>query len=177
MKSKTIGILSVLAVVLAIGWYTAGSKVSSKEETQPQARPAAGVLVGNSLQQFKLLNVEGQEITVGSPDKVTVINFWATWCPPCRAEMPELDLFAGKRSADINFYAINIQETPETISGYLKQNNLTMPVLLDRQGDIARSFRINAIPTTIIADKQGVIRFRKSGPVTYSELEGVIKDL
>lgn len=177
MKSKTKYILAVLAAVLAIGWYAAGSNVAADEEKQPVARPAAGVLVGNTLQEFTLLNAEGQKSKVGSPGKVTVINFWATWCPPCRAEMPELDVFARKHSADVNFFAINIQEAPDKVSEYLQQNNLTMPVLFDKQGDVARTFRINAIPTTIVADKQGVIRFRKSGPVTLGELEGVIKGL
>lgn len=177
MRSKTRWILAGLVAVLVVGWYASGSTVSSTEETQPTARPATGVLVGNTLQEFTLLNAEGRESKIGIPGTVTVINFWATWCPPCRAEMPELDAFASKRSADVIFYAINIQEPPDKVSGYLQQNNLTMPVLLDRQGDIARMFRINAIPTTLVADKQGVIRFRKSGPVTYKELEGVIKGL
>lgn len=177
MKSKAKWMIAVLAVLLAIGWYAADNMASTNGETQPKERPATGVLVGNALPEFTLLNPAGQESKVGMPGKVTVINFWATWCPPCRAEMPELSLFAGKHSAAVNFYAINIQETPDKVTGYLQQNNLAMPILLDKQGDVARTFRINAIPTTIVADKQGVIRFRKSGPVTNSELEGIIKGL
>ena len=142
---------------------------------QRETRPSEGVLIGNALPGVQLTNLEGKAVKIGSPGKVTVINFWATWCPHCRAELPELENFARKYGSEVNFYAVNIQESRDVVAGYLKQNSLNMPVVLDLQGEIARMFRISAIPTTIVADKQGVIQFRKSGTVTSSELEGVIK--
>lgn len=176
MNRKIIAVI-ILAVALGTVWYLTAGKPPLSAEAPPPARPAAGVLLGNTLPEFQLLSLEGNKLTVGAPGKVTVLNFWATWCPPCRAEMPELDTFAGKYGSIINFYAVNIQESQETVAGFMKQNNLQIPVLLDKDGSVARTFRVSAIPTTVIADKQGVIRFRKSGTVTSAELEDVIKAL
>ena len=170
-RSTIIAGLLIIAAAIA-GWQVFASR-SIPEEQIP--RPASGVLIGNTLAEFKLADLSGKQVSVGIPGKITVINFWATWCPPCRAEMPELEAFALKHGSQIAFYAINIQESRDTVQEFLKQNKLTMPVLLDEQGETARKFRVSAIPTTVISDKQGIIRFRKSGTVTLSELEGIIK--
>jgi thiol-disulfide isomerase/thioredoxin len=178
MKKKII-VFGILIAVLAAGsaWIFYGNLAGRDARPQTNTHPAAGVLVGNRLPQFTLNALAGKEIRVGAPGKATVLNFWATWCPPCRAEMPELEEFSRKYGTQVNFYAINIQEPAEKITEFMQQRNFSMPVLIDKDGETARTFRINAIPTTVIADKQGVIRYRKSGTVTISELEGILKGL
>jgi len=129
------------------------------------------------LTPFNLESLDGSQITVGQPGKITVINFWATWCPPCREEMPELQIFAQKNQQKVNFYAINLQESTEKISVFMNKNQYTMPVLLDKDGGIGKKFQVTAVPTTIITNKQGVIKFRKAGAMTNNELEGIINSL
>ncbi|MCX7781414.1 MAG: TlpA family protein disulfide reductase [Negativicutes bacterium] len=177
MSKRWTYILAVVIIAIAAGWFLRPSNPDVSPSGDKSAKTATGVLVDNRMPEFKLAALDGKQISVGAPGKITVVNFWATWCPPCRAEMPELNEFARKHAAKVNFYAVNIQEPADKVGDFMKQQNFTMPVLLDKEGEVARTFRVSAIPTTIITDKQGVIRYRKSGTVTLSELEGVINGL
>ena len=100
---------------------------------------------------------------------------WATWCPPCRAEMPELNEFAKKHEGEVTFYAVNLQEPKDTVDKFLKDNGFTMPVLLDLKGDAADAYQIRAIPTTYVIDKDGTILLKKIGSATAAELETALK--
>lgn len=170
-------LLIAMCVILAVTglWYIAAH--TGKATKQVQAPVELGVTPGKGFAGFTLADLEGKQVTVGQAGKVAIINFWATWCPPCREEMPELDRFAQKHRKSVDFYAINIQEHSDKVSEFLKQSKYTMTVLLDSDGTVAKNFRISAIPTTIVVDKDGVIKFRKSGPMTMNELEEVMKGL
>jgi thiol-disulfide isomerase/thioredoxin len=133
-----------------------------------------GVNVGEHIPQFSLDSSDGRKFTIGKEEKVTVINFWATWCPPCRAEFPELDKFVKKNGEIVQFDSVDIQEDKLKVEAFLKNAKVSFPVLLDQDGAIAKQFRISAIPTTIIVDAKGIIRYRKSGGVTAEELENII---
>ncbi len=168
-------LLIAMCVILAVTglWYIA---VHTGKATKT-VTAEIGVTPGKQFDGFTLTNLDGKPITVGSSGKVTVINFWATWCPPCREELPELNKFAKKYQQSLAFYAVDIQEDSDKVGEFITKNNYTMTTLLDNDGTVAKNFRISAIPTTIVIDKDGLIKFRKSGPVTMSELEEVIKGL
>ena len=73
-----------------------------------------------------------------------MINFWATWCPPCRAEFPEMDQFAKAHKDRVTFYALNVQESGDKVQSFLQDNGYTLPVLLDRDGRAARLYSVRA---------------------------------
>ena len=111
---------------------------------------------------FTLKEPAGPERTVQPGDgKVYVINFWATWCPPCRSEMPELNTFAQKHKEKVQFYGVNLQEEGDKVQGFLKDNGYTMPVLLDQEGKAATLYKVRVIPTTVILDEKGNILQRQ----------------
>ncbi|WP_346353301.1 TlpA disulfide reductase family protein [Azotosporobacter soli] len=141
------------------------------------AAEETGVTVGKSIPLFNASDLNGQSVQVGMPGKPYVLNFWATWCPPCREELPELNQFAKQYSANVEFKAINIQESGDAVGAFLSNNGYDFPVLLDAEGNIARDFRIRSVPTTLVVDAQGVIRYRKTGTVTMAELENVLSGL
>ncbi len=122
---------------------------------------------------FKATAFDGSDVAINAAmdKKLYVINFWATWCPPCRAEMPELNEFAKKHDGEVTFYAINLQEPKETVDKFLKDNGYTMPVLLDLNGEAADIYRVRAIPTTYVIDRDGTILLKKIGGTTAAELE------
>ncbi|GMB00775.1 TlpA disulfide reductase family protein [Pelosinus sp. IPA-1] len=170
----------LFAVIVGIALVVVGFlyvKNSEPEVQKPQASSNIGVRVGKNSPVFTLTSLEGDKVTVGQPGKITVINFWATWCPPCQEEMPELDLFAKKNQQKINFYAINLQESNGKVSEFMNKSKYTMPVLLDKDGIVAKQFQVAAIPTTIIIDKNGIIKHRQSGAMTMNELDGVINSM
>ena len=155
-----------------IGYNFMGNQnqTAAKEKVQ-------GVNTGNVIPEFTLTGLDGKKVTVGKDKKVTVINFWATWCPPCRAEFPELVSFAQKNKDTVQFYSVNLQEDEPKISAFFNTGGYSLPVLIDADGQVAKLFRIRAIPTTIVVDADGIIRYRKSGGVTANELETIIKKL
>lgn len=166
-------IIAAFALVLMAGFWYFIKDTTAQMPTVPET----GITVGKTAPSFTLQAMDGKPVKIGKAGKITVLNFWATWCPPCREEMPELEVFATKHKNDILFGAVNLQEPVEKIGAYLDQNKYTMPVLLDTDGKAGSEFLIRAIPTTIILDKNGVIRFRKSGPVTADELEAILKEV
>ena len=137
--------------------------------------PAVGTAVGDRLPALTLLDAAGGTVALPPANgQVTVLNFWASWCPPCREEMPELAQFARQYRGQVNFYAIDLKESPAKVQAYLAREQLSLPVLFDQNGTAVQALQINAIPTTLLADKNGVIRFRKTGPVTEEELRAAV---
>lgn len=130
---------------------------------------------GNQAPAISATDINGNAVDVDFQGSLTVINFWATWCPPCRVEMPEFESFYKENAGKIAFYAINGQEPVERVTSFLKAGQYTMPVLLDSKGEVAKAYRVNAIPTTIIVDKKGVVVFRKSGAMSKAELDTAIR--
>jgi thiol-disulfide isomerase/thioredoxin len=168
-----------ITAVLVIGIFTIGIMSYNFVINHHQAatKEAHGVNVGNAISEFTLTGLDGKKVTVGKDKRITVINFWATWCPPCRAEFPELVSFSQKNRDAVQFYSVDLQEDESKISAFFKTGGYSLPVLLDADGQIAKMFRVTAIPTTIVVDADGIIRYRKSGAVTANELETIIKKL
>jgi thiol-disulfide isomerase/thioredoxin len=174
MVNKTIVIMSILMFTFLFG---TGYNIETGFYSINQAQAETGVSVGKEMPTFTANNLNGENVQVGGTGVPYVLNFWATWCPPCKAELPELNEFANAHTEDVQFYAINIEESGNTITDFLQNNGYSLPVLLDADGSISQEFRVRAVPTTIIVDSQGVIRYRKTGGVTEEELENVLGTL
>lgn len=172
MGKRTWLTVLIIIVILGAGWLWQFARQTPNDN----GRAATGVTVGMPAPQFKVVSLSGREVQTSFTEKITVMNFWATWCPPCREEMPELDKFAAEKQSEVAFLAINVQESAERVAAFIKQNSYSMPVYLD-SGTAAGMYKVTAIPTTIIIDRQGIIKFRKAGGVTKSELEGVLRGL
>jgi thiol-disulfide isomerase/thioredoxin len=141
------------------------------------AAASAAANVGDRLaaRSFELLGGGTVNLPVQGK-KACVINLWASWCPPCRGEMPELQVFYDKHKDDpeIALYLVNYAEPAAMVKKFMEQNKLDMPVLLDIEGVADKMLYTSAIPTTVITDAGGKIVFRKIGPVTADELEAAI---
>ena len=120
---------------------------------------------------FSLENLEGSKVNLKDfRGKVVMLNFWATWCPPCRREMPSMEkLYSRIDRNKIDIAAVNIQEKKETVSDFVSQNNYTFPVLIDEEGKAASIYQIRSIPTTFIVDKAGYIRAQFIGTREWNE--------
>ena len=108
---------------------------------------------------FSLPLSEGtQQKLSGLQGKVVFLNFWATWCPPCRAEMPAMEkLFRRFKDEGLEFLAVNIQENKRTVEDFMKQMALSFPVVFDSRGEVAQLYSVRGIPTTYIIDRSGAI--------------------
>jgi thiol-disulfide isomerase/thioredoxin len=113
--------------------------------------------------------------------KVVVINLWASWCPPCRAEMPALqNVYDANRDRPLEIFAVNTtyQDSESAAAEFVQEFGLNFPVLLDRTGDVARQYLLRALPTTFFVDHEGVIRkVIIGGPMSEATIQTAIEEL
>ncbi len=142
------------------------------------ALPDEGLSVGFLAPNFEATTYTGEPIAlVDTRGRVTVVNFWATWCGPCRGEMPHLQA-AYEELADegLEILAVNRGESPERIQTFRDEFNLTFPLLLDPGETItADQYQVTFLPTTYVLDREGVIVARHSGPLTAEQLGGYLQ--
>lgn len=90
--------------------------------------------------------------------KIVLISFWATWCPPCRLEMPQLEsLYERYRDSGLQVLAINVGEDGDTVQKFVDKRTLSFPVLLDRDGLVSTRYHVEAFPTTVLIDSDGKV--------------------
>lgn len=133
-------------------------------EVQPWPR-------GQALPALDALDLKGER---WSFDKVrgraVVLNFWASWCEPCRAEMPTLQQLVDVYGEDkLAVLALNFKESPATATRFAKNAAMTVPVLLDPAGEIAKRFAVKIFPTTVGIGRDGKPRWRVRGEMDWSE--------
>jgi thiol-disulfide isomerase/thioredoxin len=111
------------------------------------------------INDFTLPLLDGKNVKLSSlRGKVVFLNFWATWCPPCRGEMPSMEiLYKRYRDKGIEFLAVDIMEEKEQVSSFMKEFGLSFPAALDSSGAVSSMYGIRGIPTTFIIDRQGRI--------------------
>ncbi|WP_210471792.1 peroxiredoxin [Sporosarcina sp. 6E9] len=116
---------------------------------------------------FKLTTLTGETVSLSDyKGKTVILNFWASWCPPCRVEMPYMENYYGenKDSGNVEILAINMTKTErgggdkvEKVEGFVDDLNLTFPVLLDEDGEVMKLYQVMAYPTTYMINPEGII--------------------
>ncbi len=100
-----------------------------------------------------------------------VLNFWATWCPPCRAEMPALnEAYERYRGKGLIVLAVNEMEGREQVARFRQTMGLTLPIVLDKRGIVGRAYRVSGLPTSIFVDARGMVALRWTGMLTEESL-------
>lgn len=132
------------------------------------ALPAAPI-VGKLAPDFLWYGEDGNPIRLSDfRGKVVLVNFWATWCPPCKAEMPELEAY-WRENKDKDFVILAVDDGAEdeaTIRNFMSQNRLTFQALNDTSGQVSSAYRVNGIPASFFVDAKGVIRDTVVGGMT-----------
>ena len=128
--------------------------------------------------EFTLTTLDGT--SVASSDlrgKAVLVNFWATWCPPCRSEMPDIESAYQAHRDQFVVLAINDAEDGGTVKQFVDQFHFTFPILLDRDGAVAKRFQVQALPTSFFIDRNGVIRAANVGQMDRAYIETQIAAL
>jgi thiol-disulfide isomerase/thioredoxin len=143
--------------------------------------PDGSDLLGKAAPAFKLTGLDGSEVSLASlKGKVVILDFWATWCGPCRMGLPKIDAVAANHKDDpMKVYAINLREDVDTVKQFVKSTKLGLPVLMDSEGKTADTYGAQAIPFTVIIAPDGkVVKvFVGYDPNESEEIEKVIKPL
>jgi thiol-disulfide isomerase/thioredoxin len=125
--------------------------------------------------EVTLPDLSGRQVSLSDfKGKILFVNFWATWCPPCREEMPSMQkLHARLKDKDFLMVAIDLQESAEPVKKFLNEYELTFMTLLDSKGETGPLFGINSIPTTLIMDKNGMIIGVAMGPRDWASKKSI----
>jgi len=154
-------------------------ETAAAENDEASQEGNAGLEVGNMAPDFQLDTLNGEEAKLSDyRGSRVMINFWATWCPPCRAEMPDMERF--HQDTDIEILAVNLTETePHTdqVQQFIDEYELTFPILLDEVIEVATIYAIQPIPTSFMVDSEGIIQFKTFGPLTYDQMIEVYEDM
>ena len=135
------------------------------------------MLTGRPAADFTLKSLDGEPTQLSSlQGKVVVLDFWATWCPPCRAELPSIDKLSSEFAGKVEFLGVNDEESA-TVKGFLKKAGYTFPVLMDGKRQVHRTYGIRAIPVLLVIDRHGVIRQHFIGSRSEQALRSAIQSV
>jgi thiol-disulfide isomerase/thioredoxin len=124
-----------------------------------------GTRVGNVAHNFRLETPEGETIVLSDlRGKPVLLNFWATWCGPCRFEMPELQELHERIGDQVQVIAVDLDESADDVTEYFEDLGLTFPSVIDEGQDVANKYALFGLPSTFILDENGVVAVIKVGP-------------
>ncbi|HJV31300.1 MAG TPA: TlpA disulfide reductase family protein [Bacillales bacterium] len=151
---------------------------SKSAETSTTTNNSKGLEAGAKAPDFELKTLTGETVKLSSlKGKKVMLNFWATWCPPCKAEMPDLEKLYKQKDNDLVILAVNIDPQLD-VKGFAKEFGITFPILLDEDDSVNERYQIISIPTTYFIDRDGVIQSKFIGGMNLEkmkELTGTLK--
>lgn len=168
----TIGVCVTLVVAITILSVVTGAGKESVIEPATSATPLA--------QDFDLKDLSGKRVKLSDyKGKVVAVNFWATWCGPCRAEIPDfIKLREQYNSRGLEIIGISLDRGgPQAVANFAERFKINYPVVMGDQKTVDAYGPINAIPTTFVVDRQGRIHSRHLGLVSFNKIENTIKPL
>lgn len=133
------------------------------------------ILVGEVAPDFSLFDLEGREVKLADyRDKVVFLNFWATWCKPCKEEMPSMEeLYQILKDKDFSMLAVSIDKRQSDIKPFKEELKLTLLILHDRWGSVDRRYKLTGVPETYIIDQNGILAEKIIGPRDWTKTENV----
>lgn len=128
---------------------------------------------------FTLTTIDGKTISlIDLKGKNVYINFWATWCPPCKLEMPEIEkLYKDAKDSDLVILAVNLGEDNKTVTNFMKNKNYHFITLLDSKQAVADLYNVTSIPTSYFIDKNGNLVSGIKGPLFLPQMKLYIHQL
>jgi cytochrome c biogenesis protein CcmG, thiol:disulfide interchange protein DsbE len=156
-----------LLVGLGLGFIVLKAATQSPTE-QPRPDPPS---TGARMTDFEVEGLSGTKIKLSSfQGKPVVLNFWATWCPPCREEMPLIQSYSKRFDGKVVFIGLNYGEDVVTVQKYVTALKITFPIWLDPNGKVSNLYYVEDYPNTFFIDSQGVLRAQHIGQLSESLL-------
>lgn len=158
---STVGVLFIVGAILFFAYACRGSRTEVAEGLQAPALELRDT-------------VTGQKVNIGKyKGKVLFVNFWATWCPPCREEIPSIEALHRELLSDGRFALITIlyKDTPKSAYDYMNANGYTFPIYADHDGVTSRSYKVTGVPETYLVDKKGILRKKIIGALDWNSAD------
>lgn len=165
---KKILAISILVFLVGYAIYFALVPKDAKE----------GITKGSKAPDFELMTLDGEKMSLSDLNgKKVIVNFWATWCPPCRAEMPDMQKIQDDYQEEVVIAAVNLtssEKSVNTVRKFIKELDLSFPVLLDEKGKINKKYEVMSYPTSYIVDENGLIESKFPGAMSYERMEELL---
>ena len=164
MKNRSVVLAAVLVAGLAVILIATRREAPRKTAAVDSQAPVFLAADARTGRQLTPADLKG---------KVVFVNFWASWCQPCKDEMPSIDALYRELAADPSFVMVTLlyKDSPADGLGYLKAMGFNFPVFMDNNGDAARDFGVTGVPETYLIDKKGVLRQRVIGGAEWNSPE------
>ena len=160
---------SFLKILFLCGF--AAFSISVKQKLRVEKSPLESLKIGERMPDFTLHDQLGKEYALSTLEpgkKLILINFWATWCGPCRLEMPDFEkLYTSKEKDGLLILAIDEDEERAKLDAYLKLKPVSFPILVDDGGGLSNRFGVTALPTSVLVGGDGRIRAVMEGVQPY----------
>lgn len=179
MSNKTLGIGAVVLVVglLALGrWYGGGSSPhGSAQNIQQQANISGATQNQNQAPDFSLSKLGGGSISLAEyrGKKPVIVEFWASWCPNCRRNMPHMNSFYQKYKDQVEVIGINLQEDPSKVQNFVSSLGISYPIALDPYGQASRAYGVQYTNYHVLIDKNGNIVRIVPGDISESDVQSL----
>lgn len=135
--------------------------------------------VGSPAPDFQVELLDGETFRLSEQKgKVVWINFWASWCPPCRAEMPDIEaIWREEQNSDLALVAVDFAERPDKVREFAERLGMTFPVGLDTTGQITTNYRVTGFPSHFLVDREGILREIRVGLMSQETMRQKLEDL
>ena len=178
MNPRTRRLFFAFLLLAGAAWIALTATTRRGDVSQTAAAPQEGFFAPD----FSLQTMTGETLSLSEfRGKVVLVNFWATWCPPCREEMPALQsVYEKYRGEGFVVLAVNltVSDSASDLREFVEGHALAFPVLLDETGDVGTAYQVRSLPTSFFIGKDGVIRsIVVGGPMSHALLETEIESL
>ena len=163
----------IVAAVLGVIWLALSRESAPQDPSTLAIAPQPGFRAPD----FTLETLDGKMITLSElQGKPVIINFWATWCAPCRQETPHFQTFYERFEDEVVMLGINQRESLDQVNSFVDDFNMTYPVLLDADGTVYDKYQVFGLPTTWFVNPEGVLVSVAPGGITEAFLEDQLKN-
>jgi len=175
------GLVVLLAIGLGGAWILYSQVVTTGGVTGGDAAALAPAPVaGHPAPDFALETLDGETIRLSDfVGKPVLVNFWATWCAPCRAEFPDFQEASIDNADKLVIIGINntTADQPELVDDFVAEMGATFPIVLDQDGKVSESYQIRGLPTSIFVDRDGIVQEVFTGPINKAYIEARLNEL
>ncbi len=170
----------LMTLLLALGMAWIALSRAPEQVAVAKVGPPPSPQTGFTAPDFTLDILGGGTVSLSDlRGQAVLVNFWATWCPPCRAEMPAIQrVYDRYRDQGFTVLAVDLQESDAQVAAFAEDMGLTFPILMDRDGSVFARYRVMALPSTFFVDRDGIIReLTVGGPMTEAFIESQVTSL
>ncbi|PAE44122.1 redoxin domain-containing protein [Bacillus sp. 7884-1] len=176
MVKKVIAVVALIAL-LGVAIVQAMDKKAEPENVSQEAANMGGLKVGAKAPDFELKTLSRDTVKLSDlKGKKVMLNFWATWCPPCKAEMPAMEEFHKEAGDEVVILAVNIDPHLD-VKAFVDENGITFPIPLDAEDKVNETYQVLSIPTTYFIDTKGNIGNKFIGAMNLDAMKQYTKDL